>query len=146
MLDSDTDYYNRAQREQVIVVAVPVPTEPRRARGRPRNPNRVNADGSYNRKPLDPDYFKTYYKRRKKMVACEICGKEVMDSYLRMHQTTSGCMRVAYNNALGDFRRMKDTIGLRNVQEPTFSEFATNHCRDTLIQLHENRLAAQQAQ
>ena len=37
--------------------------------------DRYNEDGSYNSKPLDPDYFNKYYHTHKEPTQCKFCCK-----------------------------------------------------------------------
>ena len=64
-------------------------------RGRPpRNPNRQQADGKYNSKPLDPMYFKKYYQEKTKFkkATCCMCGAVISDaSNMAKHQKTTKC-------------------------------------------------------
>jgi ribosomal protein S27AE len=64
------------------------------SRGRPRNPDRLLADGKYNSKPLDPQYFKKYYQEKTKLkrATCCMCGVVISDSSnMAKHQKTTKC-------------------------------------------------------
>ena len=62
---------------------------------RPRNPDRHLADGAYNAKPLDPDYFKNYYHKSKEPKECEVCGKTIASgSHMKRHRQTNHCMLI----------------------------------------------------
>ena len=69
-------------------------TEPRPTR-RPRNPERHKPDGTYNAKPLDPEYFKNYYHKAKQPKECEVCGKVLASgSHMKRHRGTNKCMLI----------------------------------------------------
>ncbi len=52
-------------------------------------------DGSYNAKPLDPEYFKNYYHRSKEAIECEVCGKTLASgSHMKRHRATNHCMLI----------------------------------------------------
>ena len=55
---------------------------------------RVRDDRTYDNRPNDPDYFKTYYQRRvKQPVECKYCGMMISDkSNLSKHSKTKRCM------------------------------------------------------
>ena len=55
---------------------------------------RVRDDRTYDNRPNDPDYFKTYYQRRvKQPVECKYCGMMISDtSNLSKHGKTKSCM------------------------------------------------------
>ena len=62
--------------------------------GRPKNPDRHKVDGTYDAKPLDPDYFKRYYqeKTKNKNINCPKCECLVNDSsHMSRHQKTKKC-------------------------------------------------------
>ena len=51
-------------------------------------------DGTYNIKPLDPDYFKKYYhKQGSELATCCYCGIECRKNYMFRHRKTSKCER-----------------------------------------------------
>ena len=56
---------------------------------------RRNPDGSYNKCPNDPDYFKKYYKEKlKQPIECSLCGKKLADkTNLSRHQKTKTCIK-----------------------------------------------------
>ena len=56
---------------------------------------RRNPDGSYNKCPNDPDYFKKYYKEKlKHPIECSLCGKKLADkTNLSRHQKTKLCIK-----------------------------------------------------
>ena len=55
---------------------------------------RVRDDGTYDNRPNDPDYFKTYYQRKvKQPVGRKYCGMMICDiSDLNRHSKTKRCM------------------------------------------------------
>ena len=57
---------------------------------------RVRDGRTYDNRPNDPDYFKTYYQRRvKQPVECKYCGMMISDgdkSNLSKHSKTKRCM------------------------------------------------------
>ena len=60
------------------------------------NPSRKLANGKYDAKPLDPEYFKKYYHRMKKAKECELCGKHIESgSHMKRHRESNKCMLVA---------------------------------------------------
>lgn len=63
-------------------------------RGKPINPDRHLPDGTYNNKPLDPDYFKKYYMEKTKgKVQCSCCGSMVEKSGIARHKRSSICAK-----------------------------------------------------
>ena len=56
---------------------------------------RWNKDGSYNSKPLDPQYFKKYYETKlKQPYKCPVCHKVISSkSNLSKHQQTEKCKK-----------------------------------------------------
>ena len=64
-------------------------------------------DGSYNKQPLDPEYYKKYYHTRgAELINCIRCGVECRKNYLSKHMRTSKC-DIAMNSFLKD---LKNTI------------------------------------
>ena len=57
---------------------------------------RWGIDGSYDSKPLDPDYFNKYYKKNLcSQLECPRCGKKLSSkSYLAKHQKTIRCQKL----------------------------------------------------
>jgi hypothetical protein len=57
---------------------------------------RRRPDGTYNHKPLDPDYHKNYMKNYKaEKVKCAICQNELFNRNLHRHQKTSKtCLKI----------------------------------------------------
>ena len=60
-----------------------------------RAPYRYMEDGSYNNKPLDPDYFNKYYHKRTEIIPCNKCGLECKRNYLYKHGLTNKCKKGA---------------------------------------------------
>lgn len=51
-------------------------------------------DGSYNTKPIDPEYFKKYYhKHGAELTVCPHCGIECRKNYMYQHSKTNKCDR-----------------------------------------------------
>ena len=47
-------------------------------------------DGTYDKKPLDPEYFKKYYHSHGlQIITCYRCGAECRKNYLSKHMNTS---------------------------------------------------------
>ena len=59
-----------------------------------RAPHRYMEDGKYNSKPLDPEYFNTYYHKRTELVQCQKCGLECKRNYLYKHSLTNKCRKL----------------------------------------------------
>ena len=57
--------------------------------------NRWKEDGTYDKKPLDPQYFKKYYETKlKQSYQCPVCQKVISSkSNLSKHQQTSKCKK-----------------------------------------------------
>ena len=65
-----------------------------------RNPNRYKDDGTYDNKPLDINYFRTYYHTKgAEQVECATCGCQCKRSYLYRHTKTGKCSKLAINKA-----------------------------------------------
>jgi endogenous inhibitor of DNA gyrase (YacG/DUF329 family) len=60
----------------------------------PENSVRIQEDGTYNDKPVDPDYFKKYYHENKATNPCPICAKPILDKTLARHQKSNKCMLI----------------------------------------------------
>ena len=60
-----------------------------------RNPERYLADGTYNSKPLDPDYFKKYWREHSnKEYKCPICEKVIFScDKIKRHEKSRFCLR-----------------------------------------------------
>ena len=61
---------------------------------RPKTQNsRWKPDGTYDKKPLDPDYFKNYFQANLKTpIECPDCGKTITSkSTLAKHRNTNIC-------------------------------------------------------
>ena len=49
-------------------------------------------DGTYDKKPLDPEYFKKYYHSHGlQIITCYRCGAECRKKYLSKHTNTTKC-------------------------------------------------------
>jgi len=65
-----------------------------------RNPNRYKDDGTYDNKPLDPNYFRTYYHTKgSEQVECPTCGYKCKRNYLYRHSKTDKCIKLAIRQA-----------------------------------------------
>ena len=65
-----------------------------------RNPNRYKDDGTYDNKPLDPNYFRTYYHTKgSEQVECPTCGYQCKRNYLYRHSKTDKCIKQAIRQA-----------------------------------------------
>ena len=60
-----------------------------------RSPHRYLEDGTYNKKPLDPNYFNIYYHKRSELVQCSKCGIKCRRNYLYKHTLTNKCKKGA---------------------------------------------------
>ena len=58
-----------------------------------RSPHRYLEDGTYNYKPLDPNYFNIYYHKRTELVQCPKCGIKCRQNYLYKHSITNKCKK-----------------------------------------------------
>ena len=75
-----------------MVEALHQPTTPNNT---PRNTqSRWRPDGTYDKKPLDEDYFKNYYQKELKIpFKCPDCGRTISSkSNLSKHRQTKVCM------------------------------------------------------
>ena len=53
---------------------------------------RLMPDGTYNVKPVDPEYFKKYYhKQGYELTTCSHCGVECRKNYMFRHKKTDKC-------------------------------------------------------
>ena len=59
----------------------------------PKKTSRWNTDGTYDNKPLDPDYFKKYYQNKLKTpFTCPDCGTTISSkANLSKHRNTKKC-------------------------------------------------------
>ena len=63
--------------------------EPHFVKQRKSAPWRRNADGTYNNKPSDPEYFENYYRSNVMCrVQCEYCLKLIQKTKLQKHHNT----------------------------------------------------------
>ena len=68
-----------------------------------RNPNRYKDDGTYDNKPLDPNYFKTYYHTKgTEQIECPTCGYKCKRNYLYRHSKTDKCIKQAIRQQMQD--------------------------------------------
>ena len=73
------------------------------AKRKVRNPNRYKEDGTYDNKPLDINYFRTYYHTKgAEQVECTTCGYKCNRSYLYRHSKPDKCTKLATHNKLND--------------------------------------------
>jgi hypothetical protein len=83
--------------ENTMSETMPEITQPTDKRKIRRALWRWNEDGTYNRKPKDPNYFNNYWHEKRKFIAnlkieCEYCQKLTMKrNYLR-HQQNKKCI------------------------------------------------------
>ena len=68
---------------------------PRTPNNTPTNNIRWRPDGTYDKKPLNPNYFKDYYQKNLKTpIACPDCEKMIRNrTNLSKHQKTNICIR-----------------------------------------------------
>ena len=72
-----------------------------------RNPNRYKDDGTYDNKPLDPNYFRTYYHTKgSEQVECPTCGYQCKRNYLYRHSKTDKCIKQAIRQQMQDEHSM----------------------------------------
>ena len=71
----------------------------RKRRGRPAHATwRIQEDGTYNDKPLDPEYFKLYARGHAMVkVVCPLCQSTVNRQELNLHQQRPICERRRQN-------------------------------------------------
>ena len=65
-----------------------------RRKGTILKPERYNEDGTYNKKPVDPEYYKKYYQQFVKHTpcTCDICGATISSKQkLSRHKKTQYC-------------------------------------------------------
>ena len=57
--------------------------------------SRKMPDGTYNNKPIDPEYFKNYYRKHYScQYTCLICGKELNNiQKIKRHEMTKFCLK-----------------------------------------------------
>ena len=54
-------------------------------------------DGTYDKKPLDPEYFKKYYHSHGlQIITCYRCGAECRKNYLSKHLNATKCLKGLY--------------------------------------------------
>ena len=64
-----------------------------------RAPWRYNDDGTYNKRPTDDSYYRTYYKEHTcQRIQCEVCGADVIKHNIRQHQKSMKCTSIALKN------------------------------------------------
>ena len=56
--------------------------------------------GIYNIKPLDPEYFKTYYHAHSEKVNCQFCGKLTGQFKMFRHVKSQKCLEAQQNNKM----------------------------------------------
>ena len=63
-------------------------------------PWRYKEDGTYNKNPLDKNYFNDYYRDHwhSEKTTCPLCNREVIKNVLRRHQNSKICKRIHDNN------------------------------------------------
>jgi len=87
---------------KVVLDAVVEPREklkPGRKKGMILKPERYNEDGTYNKKPLDLEYYKQYYQQvlKHSPCTCDICGANLASKQQMIkYQKTQYCRRKAY--------------------------------------------------
>ena len=69
----------------------------------PIKKNRRKEDGTYDNKPLDPHYFRDYYRNKLSCKGtCEICGKEIVKVRIGRHQQTMKCRMLVLNKIVAE--------------------------------------------
>jgi hypothetical protein len=79
--------------------------KPGRKKGMILKPERYNEDGTYNKKPLNLEYYKQYYQQvlKHSPCTCEICGASLASKQqLLKHRKTQYCRRKAYFQTIPD--------------------------------------------
>ena len=85
---SSSDCDNGAFMKPVAPLVLKKPQGKRQRRAEWRH----NPDGTYNNKPTDPDYFRTYYHLNLSCpTACSLCGRKVAIQKMARHQATKVC-------------------------------------------------------
>ena len=75
------------------IIVEPIEPVVMKKRGRPMNINRHLEDGTYNHKPLDPDWAKKYYLEKLKdvIVICPNCGVSTSKVNVSRHVKSYKC-------------------------------------------------------
>ena len=64
--------------------------------GKPRTTDRLKADGSYDHKPTDPNYFRDYYRNKLSVKClCDRCGRTICKARVNRHQDSDICKVIA---------------------------------------------------
>ena len=93
-----SEIHLKAYRVTTLTVMTPEPEiieetsteEEHRVKQRKSAPWRRNADGTYNNKPSDPEYFQKYYKNNIVCpIQCVYCLKMVQKTKLQRHQNST---------------------------------------------------------
>ena len=80
--------------EDIFDQMVEALNEPSTPKNTPTANTGCGADGTYDKRPLDEDYFKTYYQKKLKIpFKCPDCGRTISaKSKLSKHRQTNVCM------------------------------------------------------
>ena len=109
---------------KVILDAVVEPREklkPGRKKGMILKPERYNEDGTYNKKPLNLEYYKQYYQQvlKNSPCTCDICGASLSSKQQMLkHKKTQYCRRKAYFQTIPDISALlaeKSIVECQNV-------------------------------
>jgi hypothetical protein len=89
------------------------PLKPGRKKGMILKPERYNDDGTYNKKPIDKDYYKQYYQQflKDSPCTCEICGiKLASKQQMRRHKKSLYCQEKHMLKDVPDFDTVFSSI------------------------------------
>ena len=80
--------------EDIFDQMVEALNQPSTPKNTPTANTRWRPDGTYDKRPLDEDYFKTYYQKKLKIpFKCPDCGRTISSKYnLSKHRQTNACM------------------------------------------------------
>ena len=79
--------------------------QPAKKTRKPRKPQerkalwRWNEDGTYNSKPIDPNYLSNYMKRR---VVCNYCQRLSTVAHITLHRNSQFCMKAQREKTITD--------------------------------------------
>ena len=114
----------RVKKERHLEPREPLPKG--RKKGEIGNPQRYLPDGTYNKKPLDPEYHKKYYREviaHSGPCLCEICGITLANKQgLSKHLKTQFCRRALAFKAIPDIL----TLITENIHEDVINHTSDN--------------------
>ena len=94
------DFLSEVASEPIEMVEITLPKQSRNFIPKKKlDSTRWNKEtNTYNNKPIDPNYFNSYFHEKNIVIICDVCGQETKKLKLARHKKTNKCIKLGCSN------------------------------------------------